>query len=70
MFLSSKQDIAILMACLYLLRGGSFYEFHEFAMLFIKHLLDILMNANIMELSLVKSKNGDVAIYTPTTYYS
>jgi hypothetical protein len=54
-FLSSKQDITVPMACLYLLRGGSFYEFHEFAMLFIKHLLDILMNANIMEVSLVKS---------------
>jgi hypothetical protein len=69
-FLSSKQDIAVPMACLDLLRGGSFYEFHEFATLFIKHLLDVLMNVNIMELSFVKSKNGDVAIYTPTTYYS
>jgi hypothetical protein len=32
--------------------------------------LDTLMNANIMEVSLVKSKNGDVAISTPITYYS
>jgi hypothetical protein len=36
-------------------------------MLFIKHLIDILMNANIMEDSLAKLENGDVAIYTPTT---
>ncbi len=69
-FLSSKQDIAVSMAYLYLLWSGSFYDFHEFAMLFIKHLLDTLMNANIMEVSLVKSKNGDVAISTPITYYS
>jgi hypothetical protein len=68
-FLSSSQDIAVPMGCLYLLRSGFFYNFHEFAMLFIKHLLDTLMNANIMEVSFVKSKNGDVAIYTPTTNY-
>ncbi len=59
-----------MMACLYLLGGGSFYKSHEFSMLFIKHFLDILMNANIMAVSLVKSMNGDVAIYTPTTKYS
>jgi hypothetical protein len=28
------------------------------------------MNANIVEVSLVRSINGDLAIYTPTTYYS
>ncbi len=39
-------------------------------MLFIKHLLDTLMNANIMEASFVRSVNGDVTIYTPTTNYS
>jgi hypothetical protein len=31
------------MACLYLLRGGPIYEFHEFAMLSINHHLDSLM---------------------------
>lgn len=69
-YLSPKQKIAALMTCLYLLRGGPFYESHEFSMLFIKHLLDTLMNANIMEASLVILENGDLAIYTPTTYYS
>jgi len=58
------------MASLYLLRGGPFYKSHEFAMLFIRHLLDILMNANIVEASFIRSKNGNVAIYTPTTNYS
>jgi hypothetical protein len=28
------------------------------------------MNANIVEVSLVRSVNGDVVIYTPTTNYS
>jgi hypothetical protein len=28
------------------------------------------MDANIMEASLIRSKNGNVAIYTPTTNYS
>jgi len=65
-----KQDIATSMACLYLLQGGPFYESHEFSMLFIRHLLNILMNANIVEASLVRSKNGYVVIYTPTTNYS
>jgi hypothetical protein len=68
--LSSKQNIVALMACLYLLWGSPFYEFHEFAMLFIMHLLNILMNANIVEVSLVRLENGDVVIYTPITYYS
>ncbi len=58
------------MACLYLLRGSPFYEFHEFAMLFIKHFLDNLMNVYIVEVSLIRSKNGDVVIYTPTMDYS
>jgi hypothetical protein len=58
------------MACLHLLRGGPFYKFHEFVMLFIKHLLDTLMNANIVEASFVRSVNGDVIIYTPTIDYS
>jgi hypothetical protein len=67
--MSSKQEIVIMMACkcIYLLQGGPFYEFHEFAMLFIRHFLNILMNENIVEDSVVKSKNGDVDIYTPTT---
>jgi len=65
-----KQDIVVLMACLYLLQGGPFYKSHEFAMLFFRHLLDTLMNASIVEASLVKSKNGDVIIYTPITNYS
>jgi hypothetical protein len=43
---------------------------HGFAMLFIRHLLDTLMTTYIMEASLVISKNGDVAIYTPTMDYS
>jgi hypothetical protein len=68
--LSFKQDIVVPMACLYLLQGGPFCESHEFAMLFFRHLLDTLMNANIVEASFVKSKNGDVIIYTPTTNYS
>jgi hypothetical protein len=38
--------------------------------LFIRHLLNILMNANIMEASLIRLKNGNVAIYTPTMDYS
>jgi hypothetical protein len=66
-FLSSKQTITTLMACLYLLQGGPFYESHKFVMLFIKHLLDTLMNANIVEVSLERSVNGDVVTYTPTT---
>jgi hypothetical protein len=53
-FLSFKQDIMVLMACLYLLQGGPFYESHEFAMLFFRHLLNTLMNANIVEASFVK----------------
>ncbi len=69
-YLSSKQEITALMTCLYLLRGGPFYESHEFSMLFIRHLLDTLMNANIMEASLIILENGDVAIYTPITYSS
>jgi hypothetical protein len=56
------------MASLYLFRGGPFYESHEFAMLLIRHLLDTLMN--IVEASLIRSKHGDVAIYTPITNYS
>ncbi len=68
--LSSKQKIAAPMTCLYLLQGGPFYESHKFVMLFIKHLLNTLMNANIVEVSLVRSVNGDVVIYTPTTNYS
>ncbi len=36
-FMCSKQEIVALMACLYLLRNGPFYESHEFAMLFIRH---------------------------------
>jgi hypothetical protein len=59
-----------LMACQYLLWGGPFYKFHEFAMLFIKHLLNTLMHANIIEASLVRLENGDVLIYTPITDYS
>jgi hypothetical protein len=43
---------------------------HGFAMLLIRHLLDILMNTYIMEASVVISKNGDVAMYIPTTDYS
>jgi hypothetical protein len=39
-------------------------------MLFIRHLLDILMNADIVEVSFVRSENGDVVIYTPITDYS
>jgi hypothetical protein len=39
-------------------------------MLCIKHLLNTLMNANIIEASLVRLENGDVFIYTPITYYS
>ncbi len=35
--LFSKQEIVALMACLYLLWNGPFYESHEFAMLFIEH---------------------------------
>jgi hypothetical protein len=60
------------MACLYQLQGGPFYESHEFAMLFFRHFLDTLMIANIVEVSvsLVKSKNGDVVIYTPIIDYS
>ncbi len=69
-FLSYKQKITVPMACLYLLRGSPVYKSHEFAMLFIRHLLDVLINANIMEAALVRSKNGNVAIYTPTTNYS
>jgi len=38
-FMSFKQEIAILMAWLYLLPGGPFYKFHEFVMLFIKYFL-------------------------------
>jgi hypothetical protein len=53
-----------------MLQGSPFYESHELAMLFIKHLLDTLMNADIMEASLIKLKNGNVAIYTPTMDYS
>jgi hypothetical protein len=62
--MSSKQEIVIMMACkyIYLHQGGPFHESHEFAMLFIKHLLDILMNANIVKNSFVKSKNEDVDI--------
>jgi hypothetical protein len=52
-FLLSKQEITTPMT-LYLFRGGHFYMSHEFAMLFIKHLLNTLMNANIMEASFVK----------------
>ncbi len=44
--------------------------FHEFSMLFIGHLLNIIMNATIVEASLVRSKNGDVVIYTPIIDYS
>jgi hypothetical protein len=58
------------MACLYLLQGSPFYKSHELAMLFIKHLLDTLMNANFMEASFLRLKNGSVAIYTPTMDYS
>ncbi len=58
------------MACLYLFRGGPFYKFHEFVMLFIKHFLDTLMNADIVEVSVVRLVNGDVTIYTPTIDYS
>jgi hypothetical protein len=58
------------MTCLYLFQGGPFYESHKFVMLFMKHLLNTLMNANIVEVSLVRSINGDVVIYTPTTTYS
>jgi hypothetical protein len=58
------------MACLYLLKSSPFYKFHGFAILFIKHFLNTLMNVNIMEASLVRSKNGNVAIYTPTMDYS
>jgi hypothetical protein len=68
--LSFKQEIAVPMACLYLLQGSPFYKSHEFAMLFIRHLLDILMDAYIMEASFVRLKNGDVPIYTPTINYS
>jgi len=68
--LSSKQKIVAPMTCLYLLQGGPFYEFHKFVMLFMKHLLNILMNANIVEVSIIRSINGDVVIYTPTTIYS
>jgi hypothetical protein len=63
-FMSSKQKIIVLMACLYLLWSGPFYEFHEFVILFIKHLLYNLMNANIVEVSLVRSINGNLAIHT------
>ncbi len=58
------------MACLYQLQGGPFYESHEFAMLFFKHFLDTLIIANIVEVSFVKSKNGDLVIYTPIIDYS
>jgi hypothetical protein len=43
-FMSSNQEIVALMACLYLLWNGPFYESHEFAILFIRHFLNILMN--------------------------
>jgi hypothetical protein len=65
-----KQDIAASMTCLYLLQGGPFYKSHEFSMLFIRHLLNILMNVDIVEASFVRSKNRYVVIYTPTTHYS
>jgi hypothetical protein len=58
------------MACLYLLQGSPFYESRELAMLFIKHVLNTLMNAYIMEASLIRLKNGNVVIYTPTMDYS
>jgi hypothetical protein len=53
-FMSSKQEIVIMMACkyIYLHQGGPFYKSHEFSMLFIKHLLDILMNVNIVRINL------------------
>ncbi len=50
--LSFKQEIVVPMACLYLLRGDPFYKFHEFVMLFIKHLLDSLMNVILWRLHL------------------
>jgi hypothetical protein len=53
-----------------LFEGSPFYKSHEFSMLFIRHLLNILMTTNIVEASLVRSKNGDVVIYTPITDYS
>jgi hypothetical protein len=55
-FMSSKQEIVIMMACkyIYLHQRGPFYKSHEFAMLFIRYLLNILMNANIVEDSFVK----------------
>jgi hypothetical protein len=39
-------------------------------MLFIKHLLDTLMNVDIVEASFIRSVHGDVTIYTPTIDYS
>jgi hypothetical protein len=39
-------------------------------MLFIRHHLDTLMNVNIVEVSLVRSKNGDVVVYMPIIDYS
>jgi hypothetical protein len=68
--LSSKYEFVALMACLYLLQGSLFYKFHELVMLFIKHLVNTLVNVDFMEASLVRLKNGDVAIYTPTMDYS
>jgi len=58
------------MVCLYLLQGGPFYKSHQFAMLSIKHLLDILENAKNVEALLVISENMNVVVYSPIIDYS
>jgi hypothetical protein len=65
--LSSKQEIATPMACLYLLWSSPFSKSHGFAMLFIGHLLDTLKNTKAIDASFVQSENGNLAIYSSTT---
>jgi hypothetical protein len=67
--LSFKLEIATLMLCLYLLQGSPFYDSHEFAMISISHLLDTLKNTESIDASIVRFKDGNLAICSSTTDY-
>jgi hypothetical protein len=67
-FLSLKQDIAVPMACLYLLRNGSFYKFHEFKhILFTSNLLWVAFNYWFAKLFAIQRESPLIQVHVCVT---